>query len=426
LPTILSFLSGRQITNDSGVPQSGAKLYHYRENTTTALTVWQDDGASVAHAQPVVCDAGGFVPLIYIDDTFDWKVVIKTAAEVTLKTYDNLPKAETDESALGFAPPLFEWTQVTSGASPVALTVADVGKAFEADTTGGNVEFDLPSAASVGNGKGFVFKKPVAANSLILDPSGSETIDNSATSHSLGRINEALGIFSNGAEWYKAFGHFNNNVTMQVFTSSGTYTPSTGMHKCIVFSTGGGGGGGGADSDDGSNDTTAGGGGGAGGTCIEIFNATDIGASQTVTIGAAGTAGAAAAGTGGTGGTTTFGSLHSAAGGAGGVGADNTSTSNLGGGGAGGVATNGLINISGGGGGTGATSVGAVLGGLGGASFWGGGAQGGATAAANGAVAGIAASAYGSGGGGAANRSETDGAAGGAGAAGICVVLEFI
>ena len=118
MPTILSFLSGRQITNDSGVPQTGAKVFHYRAGTTTALPVWQNAGASVAHAQPVVCDAGGFVPLIYVDDTFDWKIVVTTAVGVTLPQYnfDNLPKAESDASALGFAPPIFPWVQAGSQA----------------------------------------------------------------------------------------------------------------------------------------------------------------------------------------------------------------------------------------------------------------------------------------------------------------------
>lgn len=204
MSTILSFLSGRQITNNSGVPQSGARIYHYRENTTTPLTVWMDDGATIAHATPyVTCDAGGFVPLIYVDDTFDWSVVIKTSADVTLQTYDNLPKAVTEASSAAFAPPLLAWTQVTSSASPVALTVNDVGKAYEADTTGGNIEFDLPDAASVGNGKGFVFKKTASANSMIIDPNGSQTIDDVSTSLTITAKDTVIGIFSNGAEWYQ-------------------------------------------------------------------------------------------------------------------------------------------------------------------------------------------------------------------------------
>lgn len=245
LPTILSFLSGRQITNNSGVPQAGAKLKHYRATTTTALTVWQDAGATIPYGAPagvVTADAGGFVPLIYVDDTFDWKVVITTSADVVLQTYDNLPKAESDASDLGFAPPLLTWTQVTSSASPVALTVNDVGKAYEADTTGGNIEFDLPDAASVGNGKGFVFKKTASANSMIIDPSGSQTIDDVSASLTVVAKDTLIGIYSNGAEWYVVEGYglyrIINNLTEDTAPDSDadfviTYDTSAGTEKKV-------------------------------------------------------------------------------------------------------------------------------------------------------------------------------------------------
>jgi hypothetical protein len=204
MPTILSFLSGRQITNDSGVPQTGAELFHYRELTTTNLTVWQDEAGTIPHPQPVPCDSGGFVPLIYVDDTFDWKVVIKTAAGVTLKTYDELAKAESAVVSATYSFAKFPWTQVSSASSPVILTAADAGKSYEADTTGGNVEFDLPAAGSVPNGTGFIFKKTAAANQMILDPNGAETIDDVSTSMVITRQYQVVEILSNVAEWYVA------------------------------------------------------------------------------------------------------------------------------------------------------------------------------------------------------------------------------
>jgi hypothetical protein len=204
MPTILSFLSGRQITNDSGVPQAGAKVYHYRATTTTNLTVWQDSGATVPHAQPVVCDAGGFVPLVYVDDTFDWKIVVKTASDVILPQYnfDNLEAAEPASPAATYSFAKYPFEQVSAAGSPVILTAADAGKAYEADTTGGNVEFDLPAAGSVPNGTGFIFKKTAAANSMIIDPNGAETIDDSATSLTITRQYQVVEILSNVAEWY--------------------------------------------------------------------------------------------------------------------------------------------------------------------------------------------------------------------------------
>jgi hypothetical protein len=229
-----------------------------------------------------------------------------------------------------------------------------------------------------------------------------------------------------------------SNTVVQVFTASGTYTPTAGMKHALVIITGGGGGGGGADTGGGSGDTGAGGGGGAGGTAIKRFTAAEIGASQTVTIGAAGTAGSTAGGSGGAGGTSTFGALLTANGGGLGTGSgtsavDYTDTA----GGAGGTATSGDINITGGDGGSsiggvvdGTTDLATAIGGTGGASFWGGGGRGGAAAHASLTTdetqAGLVGKAYGSGGGGGANLTSSTGVAGGAGVAGVCFIIEFI
>lgn len=293
MSTTLSFLSGRQITNSNGVPQNGAKLFHYRAGTTTDLTVWTNQGASVAHAQPVVCDSGGIVPLIYIDDTFDWKVLITTSGGATLYTYDNLPKAVTATSAATFASPQFQWSTKTSANSPVTLTSSDAGNAYIANTTSGNITFNLPSAATVGNGKGFVFKKGAAANTLTLTPSGSETI-NGSSSATRSLNNVVFSIYSDGANWHQTFelSIAGTNPTIQRFTSgSGTYTPATGVQWIRVRMVGGGGGGGARTTNNGGNGGTS------------TFGG------WTAVGGTGGTAGGATGAAGGTGGTTGTGTL---------------------------------------------------------------------------------------------------------------------
>ena len=256
MSTVLSFLSGRQITNSNGIPQAGALLYHYQAGTTTNLTVYSNQAGTTAHAQPVVCDSGGFAPIVYIGEASDWKVIIKTALSVTLQTYDNLPKSPAAASATSFAAPLLTWNQKTSASSPVSLTSANAGNAYEADTTSGSITFNLPSAASVGNGKGFVFKKTASANSLILDPNGSETIDDVSTSLTITTKDLAIGIFSNGAEWYRALDVVPyTQTTIQRFTSGSgaTYTPAIGIRHIRVRMVGGGGGGGAVTTNDGVN-----------------------------------------------------------------------------------------------------------------------------------------------------------------------------
>jgi hypothetical protein len=95
---------------------------------------------------------------------------------------------------------------------------------------------------------------------------------------------------------------------VQVFTSSGTFTPTTGKTTFLVFCTGGGGGSGYADAVGSSQNFTlyTSAGGGAGGTGIRLYNATEMGSSAVVTIGAGGSRGNSSGQDGGNGGTSSF------------------------------------------------------------------------------------------------------------------------
>lgn len=222
-----------------------------------------------------------------------------------------------------------------------------------------------------------------------------------------------------------------STVNLQVFTSNGTYTPTAGMRYALVIATAGGGGGGGADVS--ANGWASSGGGGAGATAIRLFTASEIGASQSVTVGAGGTAGSVTGSNGGDGGDTTFGSFMTAGGGTGGKGAVGAAgNAQYGDPGEGGTASGGTLNIAGGDGGPGQVPVFVsghtmmFVSGVGGASWWGGGGGSVVTHAGRGtSFAGRGGGAYGSGGSGAVNDAVTAGRAGGAGAAGIVVVLEF-
>lgn len=209
-------------------------------------------------------------------------------------------------------------------------------------------------------------------------------------------------------------------VTIQAFTSgSTTYTPTAGMKYCIVFGTGGGGGGGGVDGQGSGADIASGG--SAGATSIGLYSAAQIGASKTVSIGAGGTAGSTSGGNGGNGGDTTLsGGLMTATGGNGGIGNSTATTS------APPSATTagsgGVVNLPGAPGSTGCigTSSGFAVGGNGGGSFWGGGAP---SLGPN--AAGGTATVPGAGGGGANAYGNATARAGGAGAAGLMVIIEF-
>ena len=111
-------------------------------------------------------------------------------------------------------------------------------------------------------------------------------------------------------------------IRTQVFSASGTYIPHPSMLYCDATVVGGGGGGG-SSYQIGYPGLAKSGGGGAGGWSQGIISNATIGASQIVTIGAAGAgavsgSGATSGNIGGAGGVTSLGSLLSATGGAGG------------------------------------------------------------------------------------------------------------
>ncbi len=103
-----------------------------------------------------------------------------------------------------------------------------------------------------------------------------------------------------------------SQINIQIFTTSGTYTPTAGMKYCFVEVVGGGAGGGGCQAPP-AGQCSNGGGGGGGGYCKALYAAATIGASQSVSVGTAGSGGNG--GASGAGGTSTFGSLLTVTGG---------------------------------------------------------------------------------------------------------------
>lgn len=223
-----------------------------------------------------------------------------------------------------------------------------------------------------------------------------------------------------------------NLLRTQVFTSSGTYTPSTNAKKAQVIVIGGGGAGAGADSDsDGENGFGSGGGGGAV-IFSDIIDVSGGSYTSTVTIGSGGNGDTA---DGDDGGNSIYadGSITlTSNGGVGGLKVQDVSGFDFATGGDGGAASQsghtaialhqGQSGFAGGG----MTGGADCYGGQGASSPYGSGGQGPTRSTNNGGGAGGDAQGKGSGGGGAATRGTTTAFAGGDGADGIVIIYEYL
>ncbi|MGZ0151871.1 glycine-rich domain-containing protein [Kribbella sp. WER1] len=225
----------------------------------------------------------------------------------------------------------------------------------------------------------------------------------------------------NGTTWVPLS---RGNAVTQTFAANGTWTKPSGAQYVEVEVVGGGGAGGGANAST-AGQHSMGSGGGAGGYSFKRFNASDLGSTVPVTVGAGGAGVVGANGNGG--GASSFASATAvvANGGGGGLYEAQSASSYGNTGGASGTASGGDRSISGGGGAGGFGAAAFAIGGAGGDSFFGGGGRGVGGGGNGAAVAGADGGAYGAGGGGAQSSNGKGSVAGGAGGPGRVFVTTY-
>lgn len=117
-----------QFLDANGAPLAGGKVFTYAAGTTTPETTYSTGGGiPVANTNPVILDARGEADIFYTENR-NYKVVLKTADDVTLWTVDNIR---------------IPGTMAYQNAGSVAITGGTIGSGvtFNGNTTGtaGNV-----------------------------------------------------------------------------------------------------------------------------------------------------------------------------------------------------------------------------------------------------------------------------------------------
>jgi hypothetical protein len=85
-PEQVDFLIGG-LTNSSGQPLNGGKVYSYTAGTTSNKTTYQDIAKTTPHANPIVLDSQG-KKLVFADGSYKFR--IDNSSDVTQYTLDNL------------------------------------------------------------------------------------------------------------------------------------------------------------------------------------------------------------------------------------------------------------------------------------------------------------------------------------------------
>lgn len=124
-----------QVFDSNGDPLAGAKLSFFDTGTSTPHNTFSDDALTTPNANPVVADSAGRFGAIFLDNA-DYKVILKTSADVTIWTADPVHG--------GPANPLFSAISVKSG--NYTILSGDNGKLIPVTAT---ATITLP-AATVG------------------------------------------------------------------------------------------------------------------------------------------------------------------------------------------------------------------------------------------------------------------------------------
>lgn len=118
----------------------GAKVFFYDAGGTTPRAIWTNKGGTVAASNPVITDGNGVIPPIWVSGTADYRIVVKTSADVQIRTIEGLQGAAS------------ETTVVVGGGTDYALTTGDVKWNLDSSEITGFVKLNGQTIGEAGSG----------------------------------------------------------------------------------------------------------------------------------------------------------------------------------------------------------------------------------------------------------------------------------
>ena len=123
--------AGWQFFDNNGVPLNGGLLYVYNAGTTTPASTYTDSSAVTNNTNPIVLDSAGRTPAqIWLTAGSSYKFVLKTSADVLIKTDDNIFASYELAKVVGVT--------VGLGGNSLATNVEVGNTALDSNTTGTN------------------------------------------------------------------------------------------------------------------------------------------------------------------------------------------------------------------------------------------------------------------------------------------------
>ena len=233
MTTALFRHGGDMFFNSNGAPLAGGQLYYYQAGTTNLASTYSDAAGSILNENPIPLNGSGQTTVpVYFGSAYNYKELLEDVNGATIAPwpFDDLPAAVGSPPAItGFERLYLPWISLTEASSPVTLTAAAAGNGYECDCTSGSITVDLPAASTTGlAGVGYFFKRvdAVIANSLLLTPNGSDTIDGVNTTLGVGAGYSGVYLVSDGAQWL-TYSFFNQSASQVVTSQAVTASSAT-------------------------------------------------------------------------------------------------------------------------------------------------------------------------------------------------------